>query len=350
MASPNRNEAPSLGTLIYTQGQHFRFHAAMKLLGTMRTTGTHFEYFAFPKNVFIKVYPTFSMPGTDIQSIVAPNKDYAVPQMFVNFMGIETRQGPLPDPYIEQVVNGVAHGDNAFHDFLSIFNTRIIHLFHQIIEKFQIGISLAPPSTTPYGKTLKALIGIAGDALSNRLAVPDHSLLYFTSAFWTRPRSAGALKNLLQTFFNTRLKIKQFLGEWHPIGIQQRTCVGGRHARFQTLGNTAVLGARFWDQQTFFQIIIGPLAFDKFVKYLKIGSIYNQLISLTNFFVDTLQTFQIRLILKKEDVPQTTLNHNSRLGWTSWLKTKPFTQDPDDVILDSNPNFLPPITPIITLL
>jgi type VI secretion system protein ImpH len=40
-----------------------------------------------------------------------------------------------------------------------------------------------------------------------------------------------------------------------------------------------------------------------------------------------------QLVLQAAEVPPIQLGQASRLGWTSWLRTGPFTRDADDVIL-----------------
>jgi predicted component of type VI protein secretion system len=37
--------------------------------------------------------------------------------------------------------------------------------------------------------------------------------------------------------------------------------------------------------------------------------------------------------LDKEEVPQTQLSKAGRLGWTTWLKTKPFEDHADNLVL-----------------
>jgi type VI secretion system protein ImpH len=48
--------------------------------------------------------------------------------------------------------------------------------------------------------------------------------------------------------------------------------------------------------------------------------------------------FEINLIMKAFDVPPARLSASSgpRLGWTSWIKTKEFSEDDTQVILAAN--------------
>jgi type VI secretion system protein ImpH len=39
-------------------------------------------------------------------------------------------------------------------------------------------------------------------------------------------------------------------------------------------------------------------------------------------------------VLVKEEVPSVQLGLAGRLGWTTWLKTKPFQRDAEDLVLN----------------
>jgi len=43
--------------------------------------------------------------------------------------------------------------------------------------------------------------------------------------------------------------------------------------------------------------------------------------------------WDIQLVLEAAEVPQTCLGQAGRLGWTTWLKTKPFPRDAEDLVL-----------------
>jgi type VI secretion system protein ImpH len=44
--------------------------------------------------------------------------------------------------------------------------------------------------------------------------------------------------------------------------------------------------------------------------------------------------WDMQLVLDASEVPSTRLGSAGRLGWTTWLKTQPFTHDADDLILN----------------
>ena len=66
------------------------------------------------------------------------------------------------------------------------------------------------------------------------------------------------------------------------------------------------------------------------------GKTYRAFVQLTKFFVGQEFNFDIRLILKAEEVPYCQLKETAecppQLGWTTWLKCQDLTQDADEVI------------------
>ena len=44
--------------------------------------------------------------------------------------------------------------------------------------------------------------------------------------------------------------------------------------------------------------------------------------------------WDVQLVLKAEEVPETCLGKAGLLGWTTWLKSKPFERDADDLVVN----------------
>jgi type VI secretion system protein ImpH len=80
---------------------------------------------------------------------------------------------------------------------------------------------------------------------------------------------------------------------------------------------------------------LGPLTFAQFEDFLPIGRGFRAVGELARFHAGQVLDFDIRLILLAAEVPATRLSATSgpRLGWTSWLKTRAFTEDDEQVRL-----------------
>jgi type VI secretion system protein ImpH len=341
-----RNNA-RLEDILYQDASAFEFHAAVKILEALQTNE---EFLGEVKDISkeslrFKSHATFRMQSTDIQTLLKPVDENSVPALVLNFFGIATRQGPLPEPYMELLIRRIESKDTAFRDFLDLFNHRLTSLLHRIRKKYWIGISTQAPEKTLMGKCLYSLLGLDGKYLQQRLSIPDRSLFYYAGLLWQKPRSLVGLKKLLKSFFKFPLDVHQLQGQWITVRFQERSKLG---TSFSTLGQEAILGSKFWDQQSFFKIEIGPLSLEEFIGFLKPGHSYKQLIHLTRYYVGTDHDFKINLILHKEEVPKVRLGRGAALGWTAWLTKKTFIQDDAQVMLSSSPNFLPTCLKIVS--
>jgi type VI secretion system protein ImpH len=68
---------------------------------------------------------------------------------------------------------------------------------------------------------------------------------------------------------------------------------------------------------------------------LPVGNRIRRLVALVRNVIGDELAWDVRLILKKEEVPTMRLNEGFRLGWTTWLGKRPEETDADDLILDA---------------
>jgi hypothetical protein len=80
-----------------------------------------------------------------------------------------------------------------------------------------------------------------------------------------------------------------------------------------------VLGTQVWDQQARFEIRLGPLSLPDFESFLPTEWRFGALCDLVRFYVRDEFEFNIRLILKADEIPAVTLSSEPALSWTSWL-------------------------------
>jgi len=73
-------------------------------------------------------------------------------------------------------------------------------------------------------------------------------------------------------------------------------------------------------------------------RMLPSGSSFGRLCDLINFYTSKEFFWDLQLVLAREDVPVIQLGKSGRLGWNTWLKTKPFEFDPEDLILAPSSN------------
>lgn len=100
------------------------------------------------------------------------------------------------------------------------------------------------------------------------------------------------------------------------------------------LGIDTILGSQFWDCQLSFRLRFGPMGLADYKRMLPNGDSFKRLKYWVLNYCGEHFFWSAQLILRANEVPKTVLGAESGLGWTSWLKTKDFARDADDLILN----------------
>lgn len=254
-------------------------------------------------------------------------------EMIVNFMGMAGVSGVLPQPYTDLILDRVRHRDTAMWSFLDIFTHRAVSTFYRAWRKyrFPVGYERGNDAFTGY---LFDFVGLGTKGLRGRMSLPDESLLPYAGLIAQKPHSSNALENLLSDYFGAPAKLQQFCGQWLALERSDFSRLGEQNSE---LGMNAIAGTRVWDQQSKFRVRMGPLDFKQFQAFLPNGSAYKPLRSIVKFMVGLEVDFDVRLVLQKKQVPSAILTTRAQrkpmLGWTTFLKTKPFKADDEQVLL-----------------
>jgi type VI secretion system protein ImpH len=140
------------------------------------------------------------------------------------------------------------------------------------------------------------------------------------------------LERILAHAFAVEVGSIQMIGVWRRLEREDWTRLGPRRGHGQglmrsfgqnnALGLTAILGTRAWDSQGRFDIVLSLPTFQQFQDFLPGGPLYKKLNALVRFYAGELLDCGIRLRLPASEIPAIRLG-KSRLGWTTWLRTKP---------------------------
>ncbi|HEY2380027.1 MAG TPA: type VI secretion system baseplate subunit TssG [Terriglobia bacterium] len=335
MASHNWGTNRPLENFLLDEGHLFDFYQAVRLLEKLRPGSTPVGENVNPaaETARFKSRVTMSFPASDIDGIRA-GKNGEPPEVIVNFMGIAGAFGPLPNPFVELLMEREARGDTGFRDFLDIFNHRLVSLMYRVRKTNRLGMEIKPPDEIPFARHLWSIAGLGMRSLRDRLKVHDRAFLYYTGLLAQKPHSMMGLERVLSHYFGVTVKSRQFRGRWFALEHDQITVIGA-YGQNQVLGENAVLGTRVWNQQTKFRLVIGPLKLKVFEEFLPVGSRFRPLLEMTRFYAGGEMDFEINLIIKALDVPPAKLSATlgPRLGWTSWIKTREFAEDDAQVVL-----------------
>ena len=333
-------EERGLDQLLIDEPYRFEFFQAVRVLEKMfperRAVGRN----AMPNEEVLRFRSRIALdfPASEVHEMreTVDEADERKLEMLVNFMGMAGVSGVLPQPYTDLLLDRIRHRDTAMWAFLDIFTHRSVSMFYRAWRKyrFPIGYERGNDDFTGY---LFDIIGLGSGGLRGRMSLPDESLLPYAGLIAQKPHSCSALENMLSDYFDAPVYAKQFFGQWLELDRADYTRLGSRNS---ILGESAVAGTRVWEQQSKFRVRIGPIPFAKFRAFLPNGSAYQPLRSMIRFMAGLEFDFDVQLLLQAKQVPGTVLTTRAQrrpmLGWTSFLKTRPFKNDDEQVVLQMN--------------
>jgi type VI secretion system protein ImpH len=358
MASANGRKTPGVSELLLREAHLFDFFQAVRVLeraladaegASPATRWLPIGQDSAPERevVHFRALPALSFPAGSVYQ-VKPAREAAggVPEMVVSFMGLTGPAGVLPHFYTSMLLSRLRDKDYSLRDFLDLFNHRLVSLFFRAREKYCLPASyerakLEPQRREPDLATqaLFCLVGRGTGGLRGRLDINDEAFLYFSGHFSHSPRCAIALERMLGEYFELPIEVQQLQGQWLYLGeddcAQLPTPANPQGLNTQ-MGLNVVVGERVWDVQSRVRIRIGPLTYAQFRRFMPDGDALKPLCQMVRSYIGPEFDFDVQPVLKAPEVPfsryQSQGDGRSRLGWNSWVKRPPFTQDVSDPI------------------
>ncbi|HSK41535.1 MAG TPA: type VI secretion system baseplate subunit TssG [Arenibaculum sp.] len=332
MATSGWRTNRSVATQLFTQGHRFDFYQVVRLLELIDAVSARVGEGSDPavEPVRFRSSLTSAFPASDVEHVSMPDPGDTRFAVRVNFMGLAGAFGPLPPPLADLIAERARRQDHAGSDFLDIFNHRLVSLMYRARSRHRAELNRCRPDETNFAFYLYSLLGLGTGGLRGRMAVADRTLLHHAGLLNQQPRSLHGLERLLEDHFDVHVRGVPLQGRWLPLGESQVTRLGRRHGRNRMLGRDAVLGTRAWDQQAAVTLVLGPLDLDRFVTFLPVGDAWAPLVALFRFHAGTDLEGAVRLRLRASQVPASCLSRGAgpRLGWTSWLTTRPSARPP----------------------
>ncbi len=338
MEQPTANQkAFTLEEVLFAEPYRFDFFQAVRLLERIYSMRRPVGHAAEPSSeaVRFRTLTGLNFPASQIYALDRESNDDdkpAPPQMTVAFMGLTGPSGVLPHPYTELLMERLRNKDRALVEFLDQFNHRVLSLFFRAWEKYRFPLGVERGLDDRFTEFLFDIVGLGTRGLRRRFNFADEGLLSYGGLIANKPHSSSAMAGLMSDYFGVPAEIEQFKGQWLKLDPESLSTLG--RANHQ-LGVSTLVGARVWDQQSKMRVKFGPLSFDKFVAFLPNGSAFKPATELTQFFAGMELDFDIQLVLRRAAVPFCILSTKTKpaLGWTTWLKTKPFRSDDEQVVL-----------------
>ncbi len=364
MATTSGESTAALAKRLMAEGFSFDFFQAVRLLEKLAPERQALGYDAPPATevVRFRVHNSLVFPPSAISQIEPPTARIPMPIMTVNFMGLTGPSGVLPRHYTEKLIQAnEAKGPERYvaRDWFDLFNHRFISLFYRAWTKYRFWLAYergeyAEIEPDIFTESLYCLIGMGGPSFRNRLhivaradadqkkrerilaQVDDLALTFYAGLFAHRPRCAISLERLLEDFFGISVSVLEFQGQWLRLEAENQSQVGVENA---TLGANVVVGARVWDIRGKIRIRLGPLTYQQFASFLPDQSptserkVFFKLMHLVRLYVGPEFKIDVQLILKASEIPPCRSGRQgARLGWDSWVTSRPRSRDSDDAV------------------
>ncbi|MGH8502225.1 MAG: type VI secretion system baseplate subunit TssG [Gammaproteobacteria bacterium] len=256
------------------------------------------------------------------------------PRLTSYFFGLFGPNGALPLHLTEYASERQRHAhDPTFARFLDVFHHRMLTLFYRAWANGQPAVNLDRPQSDRFGVYVGALFGIGMPSLRDRDEIEDHAKLFYAGRFACQTRHPEGLRAILQDFFRLPVCVREFIGHWMALPHEARWRLGSRQSP-GALGASALLGARVWDCQTKFRIVLGPMGLVDYRHMLPGGNSLKRLVALVRNYMGFELAWDVNLMLKRNEVPTWRLGDENPLGWSTWLVPRPAGTDADDLVLN----------------
>jgi type VI secretion system protein ImpH len=325
---------------LFENGSAYEFFQAVRLLTLAAPDREPVGGDADPEREAVRFRGDVSLafPASDVRAIV-PGKEDGPPEMTVSFFGVATPGsfGSLPTCYTELILHRGQWKDRALRDFLDLFNHRLASLFYRAWEKHRFPLVYERSDARGGGlfeHALFAWMGLHTRGLRGRLSLPDIALARWAAMLSRRPASAGELRDLARETFRVPAEVVPFVATWYVLDEEELTRAARGRGR---LGRDTFLGRSVLVAQSRFALRLGALTLPEYAAFLPEGRFFPVLRDLVRLAVGPEYDVELRLSLRREEVPALRLRGpgeaGARLGWTTWLVTRPLAADPADVVV-----------------
>lgn len=283
-----------------------------------------------------------------------PSSTGSRPILAVQFFGLYGSTGALPHHYTQLIVERIRDKDHTFREFLDIFNHRLLCLFYRAWEKYAFPVAFETARRVgAEDPTTMALWGIIGNRLPasrHRLSLNDDTLLYYGGIFAASGRpTAQSLRAMVQDFTGIATEVKPLVGQWLVLQLEDRTRIGSP-PRGASLGNRlgidTIVGERIWDVESRLCVMLGPVTWEHFNKYLPDQRASQILSDLVRRYLGPQWDVDLCVIPRRDQVRGARLapSFGPRLGWNTWLGQWTRPHDPHDAVFAAREASPAPVT------
>mgnify|MGYP001168715541 CR=1 FL=1 len=282
------------------------------------------------ERIRFKARKGFAFPASDVTGISCG--DDGVVQVEVAHMGLIGPSGMLPHWYHELVLARETANDHAMGDFYDLFHHRLISIFYRAWKRNALLPQKKRDHSDVFSRHLFSFLGLGTDGLRENLAASEATLLHFCGEASRQGTSAATIARMVTAVFGVKADVEPFVPRVAALEPSDQATLGQANCR---LGVDAVCGSETCDVQSTFRVCLGPMRYEEFVDLSGVRKL-RHLVSLVRFLSGLEYEIEIRLVLKKDEVPVCRLGCTSpeapKLGHSIWMKNPAFTLDKDPFV------------------
>ena len=140
---------------------------------------------------------------------------------------------------------------------------------------------------------------------------------------------------ILREYFKLPFQVEQFVGHWMRLPGEVQSRIGFQEDG-NRLGSSLMLGRSVWDCQHKFRIVIGPVDYADYQRFMPGGESMERLLAWVKTYVGVTLDWDVRLVLKKEHMPPLRLGGATRMGWSTWLSSTAPQRDLDQMVMNQS--------------
>lgn len=339
MAGPNwsSREAVELSQALQAAPYEYDFFQLLRTIDSLNPQLPRMGCAARPTDEALRLgqQPTLSFAPAMLASFrpgTQGRRDYLAGYFF----GLFGPNGPLPLHLTEyaQYREETEH-DPTFRRFADIFHHRMMALFYRAWAESEPTVQADRPAEDHFSAYVGSTFGIGMASLRGRDALADEAKLYLAGRLSMQTRPVEGLQAMLEELFRVPMQVIEYVGEWMALPSESRLLLG-QSPDTGTLGLSATLGRRVWGGQHKFEVRCGPLSAEDFRRFLPGSDSLRKLAATVRNYVGDELDWDVRLICLARDLPVVRLGTSGRLGWTSWIGSRPGDADADDVVLQAH--------------
>ncbi len=262
-----------------------------------------------------------------------PGERGSKPRLDVLLFGLFGPNGPMPLHLTEYAwERDRHHGDTTLRRFCDVFHHRMLALFYRAWADAEPSVSFDRPDDDRFHTYVGSLAGYGMASLTDRDEMPDATKLHFAGRLAAQTKNAEGLVEIIRGYFRVPAEVDEFSGEWLTLPEEYR-CRLGESPATGTLGGNITIGAAVYECQHKFTLLFGPVTLKTYEKMLPGRHSLARLVAVIRNYIGDELAWDLNLLLRHDEVPETRLGEYGALGWTTWLGSYHAKTPADDLVL-----------------